>query len=121
MDPNQDPNQAPNQPDITNALNSILAQAMSLKQETDENQLDDNAATINHILLRTAYEQIPARAADAIPGLEIFEDSDNPGSWFWEWEWGECQEGPHENELDALISFARFSAELAVELGDDDE
>ena len=93
---------------------------MSLKQDIDENQLDDNAATINDILLRTAYEQIPAKAADAIPGLEIFEDSDDPGSWFWEWEWGECQDGPHQNELEALISFARFSAELATELGDDD-
>lgn len=116
-----DPNQDTNQPGIADALNSILAQAMSLQQQTDENQLDDNTATINDILLRTAYEQIPTRVADAIPGLEIFEDSDNPGSWFWEWAWGECQDGPHNNELDALISFAKFSAELAVELGDDDE
>ncbi|MDV3347084.1 hypothetical protein D0962_12440 [Leptolyngbyaceae cyanobacterium CCMR0082] len=119
MDPNQDT--GANQADINDTLNSILSQAMSLKQDIDENQPDDNATTINNILLRTAYEQIPAKTADAIPGLEIFEDNDNPGSWFWEWEWGECQDGPHENELEALISFARFSAELATELGDDDE
>ena len=117
MNPNQDTNQT----DITDTLNSILSQAMSLKQDIDENQPGDNAATINDILLRTAYEQIPTKTAEAIPGLEIFEDSDEPGSWFWEWEWGECQDGPHGNELEALISFARFAAELATELGDDDE
>ena len=117
MNPNQDTNQT----NMADMLSGILTQAMSLKQDIDENQLDDNAETINNILLRTAYEQIPTKAAAAIPGLEIFEDSDDPGSWFWEWEWGECQEGPHDNELEALISFARFAAELAVELGDDGE
>ena len=117
MNPNQDINQT----NMTDMLSGILSQAMKLKQDIDENQLDDNADTINNILLRTAYEQIPTKAADAVPGLEIFEDSDNPGSWFWEWEWGECQEGPYDNELEALLSFARFAAELAVELGDDGE
>ena len=117
MNPNQDTNQT----NMADMLSGILSQAMSLKQDIDENQLDDNAETINNILLRTAYEQIPTKVADAIPGLEIFEDSDDPGSWFWEWEWGECQEGPYDNELEALISFARFAAELAVELGDDGE
>ncbi|EKV00256.1 hypothetical protein Lepto7375DRAFT_2361 [Leptolyngbya sp. PCC 7375] len=118
MDSNQDT--GANQADINDTLNSILSQAMSLKQDIDDNQPEDNAAMINGILLRAAYEQIPAKAADTIPGLEIFEDSDNPGSWFWEWEWGECQEGPHGNALEALISFARFSAELAIELGDEE-
>lgn len=102
---------------IDDTLGSLLSQAQSLQQDIDQNQ----PATLNDILLRTAYAQIPDKAADAIAGLEIFEDSDNPGSWFWEWEWGECQEGPYNNELEALISFARFSAELAIELGDDEE
>ncbi len=114
-------NPNPNQPNLADTLNTILSQATSLKQDINENLIDNNTATINDILLRTAYAQIPTKAAEAIPGLEIFEDSENPGSWFWEWSWGECQEGPLENELEALISFARFAAELAMELGDNDE
>lgn len=113
--------QTTNQTELADTLDSILSQAMSLKQDIDDDLVDDNAAAINGILLSTAYGQIPGKAADTIQGLEIFEDSENPGSWFWEWAWGECQDGPHENELEALISFARFAAELAMELGDSDE
>lgn len=102
---------------IAELLQSISA--MQANQTGDE-QIDADEA-VGSILRNAAYEQIPASAADAISGLEIFEDSDNPGSWFWEWEWGECQEGPYDNELEALIAFAKFSSELAIELGNDDD
>ena len=88
-------------------------------QAIDENPIDVDAA-VGGILRKVAHGAIPAKAADAIPGLEIFEDSDNPGSWFWEWEWGECQDGPHGNELEALVAFAKFSSELAIELSNDE-
>lgn len=104
--------------DITELLQSIAV--MQAHQTIEENPLDVNEV-IGNILRNAAYEQIPTKAADAIPGLEIFEDSDNPGSWFWEWEWGECQDGPHGNELEALVAFAKFSAELAIELGGEGE
>ncbi len=114
------PNQSTDNPqiNITDLLESLTV--MKSNQAALENQTDF-ADEINSILLQTAYEQIPAKAADAIPGLDIFEDSDNPGSWFWEWEWGECQDGPHPNELEALIAFTKFSTELAIELSDTDE
>lgn len=104
--------------DITELLQSFSA--IKSSQDMEENRIDADEA-IGSILLRAAYEQIPSKAADAIPGLEIFEDSDHPGSWFWEWAWGECQDGPHKNELEALIAFAKFSAGLAVDLGGDGE
>ena len=97
-----------------------LLQSISSNQAADVDQLDVDEA-VGSILRSAAYEQIPARAADAISGLEIFEDSDTPGSWFWEWEWGECQDGPYENELEALIAFAKFSSELATELSSEEE
>ena len=108
MNPNESPI------DITELLQSIAITQSN--QDITKDRIDTDEA-ISSILLNAAYEQIPTKVAAAIPGLEIFEDSDNPGSWFWEWEWGECQDGPHQNELEALVAFAKFSAELAVELG----
>ncbi|NEQ50290.1 MAG: hypothetical protein F6K11_09190 [Leptolyngbya sp. SIO3F4] len=93
---------------------------MTSSQNAYENQIDVNDI-VGSIFQRAVYEQIPAKAAEAVSGLEIFEDSDSPGSWFWEWEWGECQDGPHENALEALVAFAKFSAELAVDLGGEGE
>ncbi|MBT9317921.1 hypothetical protein [Leptothoe spongobia] len=116
MHPNQSTDET--QLDITELLQSIAV--MTSSQDPDETQLDINDA-VGGIFQRAAYEQIPVKVSDAIPGLEIFEDSDSPGSWFWEWAWGECQDGPHKNELEALVAFAKFSAELAVELGGDGE
>lgn len=103
---------------LTEILQSISV--MKANQDIEQNALDVDEA-IGNILSSAAYGQIPSKVADAVPGLEIFEDSDNPGSWFWEWEWGECQDGPHGNALEALVAFAKFSAELAVELGGDGE
>lgn len=107
-----------NSVNITELLQSISV--MQANQAQDDNSVDADAA-VGDILRSAAYEQIPAQAAGAIPGLEIFEDSENPGSWFWEWAWGECQDGPHGSELDALIAFAKFASELAIDLGGDDE
>ncbi|MEM7794543.1 MAG: hypothetical protein AAF579_08825 [Cyanobacteria bacterium P01_C01_bin.118] len=112
MNPNESPI------DITQLLQSIAITQSN--QELADDRIDADAA-ISSILCNAAYEQIPAKAADAIPGLEIFEDSDDPGSWFWEWEWGECQDGPHQNQLEALVAFAKFSAELAIDLGSGEE
>ena len=114
MSSNQNADQTPI--NIAELLQSISSMQTN---QTDE-QLDVDEA-VGSILRNAAYEQIPATAAEAIPGLEIFEDSDNLGSWFWEWEWGECQEGPYGSELEALIAFAKFSSELAIELSNDDE
>ena len=111
------------QPDILAMVNTLLQQAASGQtsaEPTDANS-PDATETINHILLRVAYGPIPTKATAAVPGLEIFEDSDNPGSWFWEWGWGECQDGPYGNELEALIAFAQFSSGLAIELGGEEE
>ena len=101
---------------IAELLQSIAAQPPS----SDQSRVDVDAA-VGGILRGAAYGAIPAQAAAAISGLEIFEDDDNPGRWFWEWEWGECQDGPYDNELEALIGFATFASELAVELSDGDE
>mgnify|MGYP001796447689 CR=1 FL=1 len=119
MTPNQSTNE--NSIDINALLESFSV--ITSNQDVEKNQTDLNNA-VSSILLEAAYEPIPAKAADAVPGLEIFEDGDNPGSWFWEWEWGECQDGPYPNELEALIAFAKFSAEFAIELAgneDDDD
>ncbi|MEM9265891.1 MAG: hypothetical protein AAGA46_10245 [Cyanobacteria bacterium P01_F01_bin.13] len=118
--PGMNPNQSTDEPqiDITELLESFSV--IKANQDIANNQIDFTNE-INSILLQAAYEQIPTKVANAIPGLEIFEDSDNPGSWFWEWEWGECQDGPHQNELEALIAFAKFSSELAMELGGEEE
>ena len=102
-------------------INSILLSVAADPPSPEDSDQPDATDQVNNILLRAAYAQIPAKAAAAIPGLEIFEDSDNPGSWFWEWAWGECQDGPHDNPLEAMIAFAQFSSGLAVELGGDEE
>lgn len=115
---NSNPSADDSQIDITELLQSFSV--MPVNQTIEENQIDVDQA-IGSILQNAAYGQIPSKVADVIPGLEIFEDSDNPGSWFWEWEWGECQDGPHKNELEALVAFAKFSAELAIELGGQEE
>ena len=114
MNPNQSTDE--NQIDIAELLQSFSA--VNSELDTDNNQIDVNDA-VGSILLNAVYGNIPAAAADAVPGLEIFEDSDNPGDWFWEWEWGECQDGPYKNQLEALIAFTKFAAELAVELEDE--
>ena len=113
------PNQSTDKPqiDIAELLQSFAMVSSDL--DTDDNPVDVNNA-VGGILLNAAYGHIPAATADAIPGLEIFEDSDNPGDWFWEWDWGECQDGPYKNQLEALIAFAKFAAELAVELNDEE-
>ncbi|MEM6255392.1 MAG: hypothetical protein AAF821_20955 [Cyanobacteria bacterium P01_D01_bin.156] len=116
MTSNSNPDKSPI--DINGLLQSISM--MQANQDPDEDAIDVDEA-VGSILQGAAYETIPAKAADSIPGLEIFEDSENPGSWFWEWAWGECQDGPHDNELEALLAFAKFSSELAIELGGDDE
>ncbi|MEM9807533.1 MAG: hypothetical protein AAF959_19890 [Cyanobacteria bacterium P01_D01_bin.56] len=110
------PNESPI--NITDLLQSIAA--MQTHQSLDEDPVDVDES-VGSILQGAIYEQIPTKAAEAIPGLEIFEDSEEPGSWFWEWEWGECQDGPHDNELAALIAFAKFASELAIDLGGSDE
>ncbi|MEL6230554.1 MAG: hypothetical protein AAFR24_11635 [Cyanobacteria bacterium J06627_3] len=111
------------QQDILDMVNTLLLRATSeqTSAEPTETNQPDVTDKINHILLRSAYGPIPAKAAAAVPGLEIFEDSDNPGSWFWEWGWGECQDGPYSNELEALIAFAQYSSGLAIELGGEEE
>ena len=109
-------NQNENQIDINALLQSFSV--ITSNQDIEENQVDINDA-VGSILLNAAYEKIPAKAAKAVSGLEIFEDED--GSWFWEWEWGECQDGPYQNELEAVMAFAQFSAELAMELAGADE
>ncbi|MGD1854522.1 MAG: hypothetical protein ACFB2W_09740 [Leptolyngbyaceae cyanobacterium] len=101
-------------------IDELLQSFSAIKTDQNESQINVNDA-VGSILLNAVYEQIPAKAADAVPGLDIFEDSDEPGSWFWEWAWGECQDGPHDNALEALVAFAKFSAELAIELGGDEE
>lgn len=100
---------------------AALLQSISAMQPQDLDQTVDANKAVGGILRSAAYGSIPAQAAEAISGLEIFEDSDNPGSWFWEWEWGECQDGPYGNELEALIAFATFASELAVELSNEEE
>ncbi len=112
------PNTDETQINITELLQSISA--MQASQALDEDPVDVDES-VGSILRGAIYEQIPTKAAEAIPGLEIFEDSEEPGSWFWEWEWGECQDGPHENELEALIAFAKFASELAIDLEGNDE
>lgn len=98
-----------------------LLQSLSTLQANPTSDTVDADEAVGSILRGAAYEQIPAKAAEAIPGLEIFEDGDPEDGWFWEWEWGECQDGPHGNELEALIAFAKFASELAIELGSGDE
>ncbi|MGD1950635.1 MAG: hypothetical protein ACFB14_13460 [Leptolyngbyaceae cyanobacterium] len=114
MNPNQSTDET--QIDIAELLQSFSA--VSSELDTDNNQIDINNA-VGSILLNAVYGNIPPAAADVVPGLEIFEDSDNPGDWFWEWEWGECQDGPYKNQLETLIAFAKFAAELAIELEDE--
>ena len=119
MTPN--PSADADQTDMIAMINSILLSVAAAPPSPEDSDQPDATDQVNNILLRAAYAQIPAKAAAAIPGLEIFEDSDNPGSWFWEWAWGECQDGPHDNPLEAMIAFAQFSSGLAVELGGDEE
>ena len=119
MNPNQGTDNS--QIDIAALLQSFSAVGGEL--DVDDNPVDLNDA-VGGILLNAAYGHIPTATTNAIPGLEIFEDSDNPGSWFWEWDWGECQDGPYNNQLEALIAFAKFAAELATDLneeGDDED
>lgn len=112
------PNTDENPINIAELLQSISA--MQTNQALDKDSVDVDRS-VGSILQGAVYEQLPAKAAEAIPGLEIFEDSEEPGSWFWEWEWGECQDGPHDNGLEALIAFAKFASELAIDLGGSDE